>query len=522
MAKNYERKVGPLVSVLIPTFNRRQYLPVALSSVVHQDYSNIEIFVVNDGGEDVSDVVSSFNDPRVIFINRRENRGPAFTLNEALVRAKGKYICYLGDDDLYYPHHVSTLLNVLESQDECQVAYSDLYKTYCRIEPDGNRQVLSKVVEVSRDFDRFFMFYFNHALHVCLMHRRDLLEKTGLYNEDLNILIDWDITHRLAFFSDFHHIYEITGEFYSSVGESDRISVRRRKDKKEYLRNILTIRTTRPAKPWPKVKDMSIIFATDRFDGEAGKTIGSIWRYTFFPYQLYLPLPESDINRLDTDMPNVVPLRVNPSSSQAERIDAALARCEGEYITIVPRGFVIEDMWVENSLYALINNSVSREGFELEGSTDKLWAAVVRKSDLQLARRSFPNLPVRQSLKSAGIVLRRANFEELPFQLDWLLQEAQSAERDGNWAEAGRLFEYIAEHYQNELWMNASAAEALFKAGYHARAAELSYEVNQQRPTVETLLLEAKVRREQKDFNSAIELLTRAKQILEGRELIWT
>lgn len=291
--ENYEKKNGPLVSVLVPTYNRRRYLLVALSSAVHQNYSNLEIFVIRDGGEDVSDVVESFNDPRIIFINRNEHRGLAFGLNEALGRAKGKYVCYLGDDDLYYPHHVSTLVNALENQTDCGVAYSDLYKTYYRIEPEGNRQVLSKVVEISRDFNRFLMLHFNHTLHVSLMHRKDLFEKIGPYNEDLNILIDWDLTRRLVFFSDFYHVLEVTGEYYSSVGESDRISIRRRENKQEYFRNVLAIQTARPTKPWPKIKDMSIIFTTDKLNQKTGKTIGSIWWHTFYPYKVYLPLPQA-------------------------------------------------------------------------------------------------------------------------------------------------------------------------------------------------------------------------------------
>ncbi len=521
VARDNESKDGPIVSVLIPTYNRRRYLPVALSSVVHQDYSNLEIFVIRDGGEDVCDIVNSFNDPRIIFIDRKENRGKAFSLNEALARAEGKYVAYLDDDDLYYPNHIETLVGVLENKTDCQVAYSDLYKVYCKVMPEGRRKVLSKVVEVSRDFDRFFVLYFNLAVHSSLIHRRDLLEKTGPYNEELNILIDWDMTRRLVFFSDFQHVYEITGEHYSSVGESDRISIQRRKDNSEYSRNVLTIRTTRPAKPWAKIKDMSIIFATDQLNRQTGKTLGSIWRHTFYPYEIYLPLPQADF-RLNTDMPNIIPVPVNPLASEAERIDASLAGCDGEYIAIVPGGFAIEEMWVENSLYALINSSVSREGFELEGSTDELWAAVVRKSDLQYARRSFPNLPVRQSLKAAGIVLRRPGSEELPFQFDNLLQQARLAEENGNWAQATEMFEYIADHHQNQLSMRTQAAKAFFKAGDHARAAELSCEVNQQRPTVDTLLLEAKVEREKKIFVSAIELLERAEQILEGKELLWT
>ncbi len=511
-------KADPLVSVLIPTFNRPQYLSIAIASVLRQSYKNLEVVVVNDGGTDVSDLIESFNDPRLIFINRKENHGKAFSLNEALGIANGKYVAYLDDDDLYYPNHIESLVNALENETDCQVAYTDLYKSYCRVLPDGKRQVLSKVVEISRDFDRFFMLHFNHVLHVCLMHRRDLIEKTGYYNEKLNILIDWDMTRRLVFFSDFHHVPKVTGEFYSPCDDCDRISVQRRKDKSEYLRNVLEIRTTRPAKPWPKIKDMSIIFTADKLDKQAGKTIGSIWRYTFYPYKLYLPFAQSDFSRLNTDMPNVVRVPVAPFSSQAERVDAALHSADGEYITVVPNSFPIEDMWVENSLYALMNNSVPKPvrdtAFELEGATDTAWAAVVGKTDLLGARRAFPGLPVKQSMQASGIVFRKPNHQELPFEFDCLLQEAISLQNDGNFKQAGRMFEYIAEHHKNELWMRILAAKAIFKAGDHARAAKLIYEVNQQRPTVETLLLQAKVCREKKSFYGAIQLLEKAQQML--------
>ncbi len=516
------KKAGPVVTVLVPTFNRRRHLAGALASVVRQSYRNLQIIVINDGGEDVSDIVNSFGDQRLIFIDRKENCGKAFSLNEGLARAEGKYIAYLDDDDLYYPNHIETLVDALENNSDCQVAYSDLYKVYCKDYLDGSRKVLSKVVEVSRDFDRFFMLYWNHVLHVSLMHRRDLLEKTGPYNEDINVLIDWDMTRRLVFFSDFYHVPEITGEFYQPDGDCDRISVQRRKNEKEYTRNILTIRTTRPPKPWTTLGDMSIIFTTERLNKQAGTTLGSIWQRTFYPYEVYLPLPTADFEKLDTVMPNLIPVLVNPLSSQAERIDAALAICDGEYVAIVPSGFPIREFWVEDSLHALVNNSANNEGFELEDSTERLWAVVVRKNNLQHARRSFPHLSVRESLNAAGIVIRRLQPEEIPFQFDQLLEKAKSAEKTGNWSKAAEMFEYITEHYQNELWMKTLAAKASFKAGGHIRASELSREVNRQRPTVDTLLLEAKVKREKNDFNSAINLLEKAEQILEGKELLWT
>ncbi|UCC98608.1 MAG: glycosyltransferase [Phycisphaerales bacterium] len=518
MTENYDKKAGPVVSVLIPTFNRPRYLVSALASVLRQSYRRLQVIVVNDGGVDVSEMVNSFHDRRVILINRKQNLGKPHSLNEALERAEGKYVAYLDDDDLYYPHHIETLVSTLEGETDCQVAYSDFYKSYCRVSSDGNRQVLSKVVEVSRDFDRFFMLHFNHVLHVCLMHRRDLIERTGPYNEQLNVLIDWDMTRRLVFFSDFHHVCEVTGEYCHPMGDCDRISVQRRKDKNEYARNVLAIRTSRPPEPWTKIREMSIIFAGDRLDRQAGATIGAIWRHTFYPYKLYLPLPASDFNRFKTDMPNLVRVPVDPASSSAQRVDAALAQCDGDTIALAPAGLPIKDMWIENPLYALMNNPSGGVAFEAEGSTDKLWAAAMSKNDLLGARRDSPDLPVRESLRAAGMVLRSPDFEELPFQFDNLLLQARSEEKEGNYLEAAHMFEYIAEHHGNALWMHSLAAKAFFKAGEHARAAEFSHRVNQRRPTIDTLLLEAKVKREQKDFGPAIELLRAAEQILSDSD----
>jgi len=519
--ENFGAQSGPLVSVLIPSYNRPEYLHTALASVVRQDYGNLEIIVIRDGGDRIDGVVRRFNDPRIVFINRDDNRGIAFTLNEGLARASGKYICYLGNDDLYYRHHVRTLVNALENETDCGVAYTDLYRTYCRIEHDGTREVLSKVVEVSRDFDRFVMLYFNHALHVSLMHRRDLVEKIGPYNEELNVLIDWDLTRRLCFFTDFYHVNEVTGEYYSPVGESDRVSVRRRKDANDYLRNVLTIRTTRPAKPWPRIKDVSIIFVAEELNQQVAGMLGSIWRHTFYPYEVYLPLSQADLARLDVGMPNIDTIAVEAGASASERVDAALNRCEGEYTVVVPDGFEIREFWLEDSLYGLIGSQGRREGFELEDSTDERWAVVLETDDLRDARRRFPDASVRESLNAAGIKVRRVQPAEIPFQLDQLLCQSETAGKDGNWAQAGLMLEDIAGRYGNELWIKYRAAEAYFKAGEFDKACELVRRINGKKPTVDSLLLEAKLKRREKDFRRAIVQLEEAERILEGKELVW-
>ncbi|MCK4887701.1 MAG: glycosyltransferase [Planctomycetes bacterium] len=511
---------SPLVSIIIPTFNRRLYLPCALGSAVKQDYENIEIFVVNDGGEDVSDIVNSFDDPRIIFINKEENRGKPHSLNLALAKATGKYVCYLDDDDIYYSNHVSTLVGVLESNPDYHVAYSDLYKVYCRILPDGSRQVLSKVVEVSRDFDRYFMFYFNHCLHVSLMHRRDLLEKTGLYNEDLSILVDWDIARRFAFFTDFYHVEDITAEFYSSLEDDDRISIKGRKDLGKYKKNVLAIRKTRPTKPWYKTKDLSIIFDTDEVCGNSINTIGQVVGHTFYPYILYIPMPAHRWAQINSNFANMINVDVAEQVSRLEKIDKALNECEGEYVVILPDGFSITDLWVEKATYAL-DNSCKNECFELEDSSEYCFAVAARKEDFIKARNQFPEYSLRDSLNAAGLTVKKLNEVASPFEFDSYIHLAIQKEEDGDWKKAIEIYEYLAKSSQNQLWIKTCIVNACFEAGYYNAAIKFSEELNNKRPTVNTLLRHAKICRKMNDYSGAIGLLKKAEQILEGKELIW-
>jgi len=510
-----------VVDVLLPTFNRPQRFSRALASALKQTYTNLRVIVVNDGGRDVAEIVNAYNDRRVIFINRKENRGKAYSLNEALTYAEGKYVAYLDDDDLYYPEHIETLVNALETRPQFGAAYTDLYKVHSRLMPDGDRIVLSKVLEVSRDFDRFLILYFNNVFHVSLMHRTDMLEKTGSYNEDLSVLIDWDMTRRLAFYTDFCHVCRITGEYNTTEGPSDRISVRRRLDKQDYASNVLKIRTTRPPKPWPKIKDMSIILLAARPDRLLAATLGRIWRYTFYPYKLYLPMPRAWLDKINTKMPNLVLVPIDHEAGPTELLDAVLPRCEGEYVTVVPSGFEVCKFWLEDSLYALINNPAPRQAFELDRSSDSLWAVVLERQDLCSARKAFGGLALRESLKAAQITVKRVLPEQIPFQFDQMLEQAQVQERHGNYQKAAAMFEYIGRHYGNRLWMNTLAAQAHFKAQNLRRADDLVSLLNRQRPTVDTLLLGAKIRRRQKDFDGALQLLEKARQIIKGKELIW-
>jgi glycosyltransferase involved in cell wall biosynthesis len=117
----------PLVSVVVPTFNRTHYLSAALESALAQTYPNIEVIVSDDAStEDIfGAVVSRFSDRRIKYHRNPSNLGMGLNTWGALVRASGKYVATLHDDDLWEPDFLETLVPPMERDDSLSVAFCD-------------------------------------------------------------------------------------------------------------------------------------------------------------------------------------------------------------------------------------------------------------------------------------------------------------------------------------------------------------------------------------------------------------
>lgn len=117
---------NPLVSVYIPTHKRPKLLKRAISSVVNQSYSNIEIIVSSDGEcKDTKNVVDSFGaiHKNIRFISSKSNQGACATRNSAINVASGAYITGLDDDDFFSTTRIEEFVNNLaESQ---QILFSN-------------------------------------------------------------------------------------------------------------------------------------------------------------------------------------------------------------------------------------------------------------------------------------------------------------------------------------------------------------------------------------------------------------
>ena len=210
---------SPLVSVVLITYNRPELLRNALGSVLEQTYEDIEVIVVNDGGQDVSGIVKQFDDPRINYIESPKNLGAAGARNVGIGSARGKYIAYLDDDDRYYPTHLETLVSTIELS-KARFAYTDSY--WRAVARQGDRWCRrSKDVLYSEDFDRDTLFADNYIPIICVMHDAELFEEAGSFDEDLRCLEDWDLWIRMAMKYDFEHVKAITCEVSNRIEDGN-------------------------------------------------------------------------------------------------------------------------------------------------------------------------------------------------------------------------------------------------------------------------------------------------------------
>ena len=187
----------PLVSYIVPTYKRPELLNRALESISKQAYSQFEAVVINDAGQDVSAVVSEF--PFASLVNHERNLGLSAARNTGINAARGKYLCYLDDDDWLYPDHTVVLLGALLGGH--RAGYSDAAVQY----NNGPARLY-----MSNNWDVEQLKRGNLFPVCCMMHERDLIDQVGYFDENLPTHEDWDLWIRMSEVCDFVHIPMIT------------------------------------------------------------------------------------------------------------------------------------------------------------------------------------------------------------------------------------------------------------------------------------------------------------------------
>jgi len=202
-----------LISVVIPTYNRKELVLEAIRSVLVQEPKNYEVIVVDDGSSDRTvEYLKSLRLP--IQIIAKENGGISSARNAGIKIASGQYIAFLDSDDLWLPGIVKAQLDFLQSHQEIPLVYTDQY-----IEVKGKRVEKTRLESSNcnlQDKGRFNLpgfIQFTPIHSSTVMVRKSIFDEIGLFNEDLKIHEDTEMWNRISEKYDLGYIDQPLGVF---------------------------------------------------------------------------------------------------------------------------------------------------------------------------------------------------------------------------------------------------------------------------------------------------------------------
>ncbi|MBN1699197.1 MAG: glycosyltransferase [Spirochaetales bacterium] len=186
-----ERKTSPLVSVIIPTFNRLAFLEEAVKSVENQTSRDWELIIVDDGSNDGT--IEYARATGHTLISRRHSGRPGLLRNIGIRAAKGAYVAFLDSDDLWKPEKCGKQLSFFSSHPHSVICHTR--EIWLR-----NGNIISQKGQTHKRSGRIF----GDALKKCIigpstvMINREALIREGMFHEDIEIAEDYELWLRIT------------------------------------------------------------------------------------------------------------------------------------------------------------------------------------------------------------------------------------------------------------------------------------------------------------------------------------
>ncbi|NVO02189.1 MAG: glycosyltransferase [Bacteroidetes bacterium] len=182
----------PFFSIIIPTFNRAQFIEKTIQSVLNQEYIDYEILVVDDGSTDnTEEIIKLINSDKIQYFKKR-NEERAVARNTGIRLAKGNYITFLDSDDLFYPEHLQIAYENIQINNSPEIIHT-------RYEIINNQNKVISKMKILDDKINRKLISGNFMSCNGVFLRKDIA-LTNLFNEnrDLSALEDWELWLRLA------------------------------------------------------------------------------------------------------------------------------------------------------------------------------------------------------------------------------------------------------------------------------------------------------------------------------------
>ena len=217
----------PRVTVIIPTYNHRDYVGKAISSVLDQSFDDFEIIIHDDCSTDgTAEVIRGFSDPRIRVKYFPENMGASWVVNCAITQATGDYIAILNSDDCFLPGKLERQVEFLDRNPDVAAVFGMVkFIDECgSILPDNNNPFQGSFTKenLSRHawLNRFFMVG-NALCHPTVLIRRECYERLGGYDVRLAQIPDLDMWIRVCSKHEIHVLPEELTAYRVLQGEAN-------------------------------------------------------------------------------------------------------------------------------------------------------------------------------------------------------------------------------------------------------------------------------------------------------------
>ena len=188
-----------LISVIIPTYNRRDKVTYAVKSVLDQTYSNIEVIIIDDASTDNTEAeIKKIKDDRIRYIYLEKNHGAAGARNVGIKEANGTYIAFQDSDDIWEKEKLQMQIDKMAGTDNVGLVYCAM------VQFDAKGRLLSLIPEKKLPekytSGKIFDFMLTYALisTQTMLVRSDIINKMNGFNENLRALEDYEFALRYA------------------------------------------------------------------------------------------------------------------------------------------------------------------------------------------------------------------------------------------------------------------------------------------------------------------------------------
>ena len=212
------------ISVLMPVYNAEKYIAEAIDSILAQTFTDFEFIIINDGSTDkTAEIIRSYKDPRIVFVDNEKNQGLITVLNQGLNMARGEYIARMDADDISFPERFAEQIEFMD-------AHPDVGLLGAQLQMFGDRHWKSAYPEKIGILDA------NNINHPTVMLRKSVFDKYNLhYDHDYIAAEDYELWSRVVRYTKIVNLPDVLLKYrWHSANESV-------KKKKLQLKNTMRI-----------------------------------------------------------------------------------------------------------------------------------------------------------------------------------------------------------------------------------------------------------------------------------------